>query len=198
MATIPAPTRWAPQIEGERYDPEATAPEFRFEVLDGIIVRKTVGAAEVRLAKFFYDLFSPAVRAAGLGDLYPELGYELSDDGPKRKPDLSFLSFQQWPANRPFPPGEFIPAVPELAIEVISPHETMRSARRKVGEYFRGGSQLVWLVLPDDAEIHVYTSPTEVRILTRSDTLTGDPVIPGFRMPLADLFPPAEPASATP
>lgn len=140
-----------------------------------------------------YDWLSPVVRALDLGKCFLELGFMLSDLGPERKPDVSFVSFRSWSKGRPFARGDFVPAVPELAVEVISPHETLKSARRKVGEYFRAGVELVWLVLPDVAEVQVYTSPTSVRILTRADELSGDPVIPGFRLPLAELFPPPDP-----
>jgi Uma2 family endonuclease len=63
----------------------------------------------------------------------------------------------------------------------------------KVREYFAAGVQQVWHVLSNVEQVHVYTSPTAVRILTRADELTGDPVVPGFRLPPADLFPPVQP-----
>ena len=192
MTVSPPPLGGEPQVEGNRRDPTAPEPEFLFEVVDGVIVRKTVGAEEIRLAHILYDFLSPAVRASEAGACFIEMGFSLSARGPGRKPDLSVLSYRRWPRNRRIPPGDFLPAVPELAVEVVSPHETLRSARRKVGDYFRAGAEAVWLVLPDVAEIHIYSSPTAVRIVTRPDVLTGDPVVPGFRIALADLFPPAE------
>lgn len=42
----------------------------------------------------------------------------------------------------------------------------------------------------------MYTSPTGVRVLSRADDLTGEPAVPGSRLPLADLFPPPDEASA--
>ena len=61
----------------------------------------------------------------------------------------------------------------------------------KVEEYFRAGIPSVWLILPLQERVYAYTSPTAVRILSRGDDLT-DPVLPGFRLPLADLFPPPD------
>ena len=49
---------------------------------------------------------------------------------------------------------------------------------RRVGT----GVQLVWVVYPSVEQVHVYSSPTSVRILTRADELSGDPVVPGFRL----------------
>jgi Uma2 family endonuclease len=76
-----------------------------------------------------------------------------------------------------------------LAVEVVSPYDLAHAVVAKVQEYFRAGVKVVWQVWPNVEQVHAYSSPTAVRILTRGDELTGAPVIPGFRMALADLFP---------
>lgn len=58
----------------------------------------------------------------------------------------------------------------------------------KVGEYFSAGVDYVWVVLPQHCQIHVYDSPTSSRILDRDDELSGEPVLPGFRLSLGKLF----------
>ncbi len=58
----------------------------------------------------------------------------------------------------------------------------------KVEEYFRAGVERVWVVFPGAKKVYVYESPTSVRILTAADTLDGGPVLPGFQLPLANLF----------
>lgn len=72
-------------------------------------------------------------------------------------------------------------------------------AGRKVSELFdrldrafEGGVRAVWAVFPNVGLVYCYTSPNAVRVLSRSDELTGEPVVPGFRLPLADLFPPPD------
>jgi Uma2 family endonuclease len=182
-----------------RYDPAAPEPEFLFEVVDGFIVRKTVGASEVRLANTLNRFLAPFVDAGGLGQSFIELGYDLPGGGPRRKPDVSFVSEQRWPRSRPFPEGDFVPVAPEMAVEVVSPHELAYTVFSKIEQYFRAGVLAVWVVLPNVRQVYCYTSPTAVRILSRDNELTGDPIIPGFRLPLADLFPPPdEPAPAAP
>ena len=47
----------------------------------------------------------------------------------------------------------------------------------------------VWLIVPHTHRVYCFDSPTAVRVLTRGDDLTGDAVVPGFRMPVAELFP---------
>ncbi|MCI0703590.1 MAG: Uma2 family endonuclease, partial [Planctomycetia bacterium] len=79
-------------------------------------------------------------------------------------------------------------------VEVISPTDKAFDVIDKVREYFAGGVQQVWHIYSNVELVFVFTSPTQVRVLTRADELTGDPVVPGFRMALADLFPLTEPA----
>jgi Uma2 family endonuclease len=179
-----------PEVEtGVRYDPNGPEPDFLFEVVDGFIVRKTVGAAEVTLANLLNEFLIPVLKESGFGKSFVERGVELSRTGETRRPDLSIVSFERWPKGKRIPKGDFVPVAPDLAVEVISPHETSRSTTSKIRDYFQGGVRVVWVVYPNVEQVHCYTSPTEVRILTRNDTLTAEPLFTGFRLPLAELFP---------
>ena len=60
----------------------------------------------------------------------------------------------------------------------------------KMVEYFTAGCKAVWIVWPNLEQVHVYDSPTSVRIFAQGDVLEGDPVVPGFRLAIAVLFPP--------
>ena len=173
-----------------RYDPAGMEPDFLFEVLNDIIVRKTVGAKEISLASVLHEFLAPHVRANRLGRAYQELGFALPNGTARRKPDVSFLSYARWARDLPFPDGDFVPVAPDLAVEVISPHELARVSLTKVQEYFRGGVRAVWVVYPHVEQVYCYDSPTAIRVVGRGDDLTGDPVIPGFRLALAELFPP--------
>jgi len=105
-----------------------------------------------------------------------------------RRPDVAFVSFQRWAKGRPFPFTDPWPVVPELAVEVVSPNDLAEDLRVKVADYFRHGVQLVWVVWPRVQLIDVYDSLTQNRILTRADTLDGGSVLPGFTLPLTELF----------
>jgi Uma2 family endonuclease len=177
--------------DGDIYDPDGPKPNFLFEVVDDLVVRKTVGAREIHIANMIKDLMAPLVAGQRIGRVYVEIGYELPNTKrARRKPDVSVLSFTRWPFDKPIPKGDFLPVAPELAGEVISPHERVRTTTRKIREYFRGGVKVVWLIQPEPEQVHVYTSPKDVTILTRDDTLTGEPVVPGFKVAVADLFVP--------
>src|SRR5262249_5711110 len=118
--------------------------------------------------------------------------FDLPNQDHDLRPDAAFVSYERWPLSRGIPRTNAWPVVPELAAEVVSPNDDMREVVDRVGTYFDAGVRLVWLLLPGRDLVYAYTSPTAVRVLTRADELTGDPVIPGFRVPVAELFPPAD------
>lgn len=86
--------------------------------------------------------------------------------------------------------------MPDLAVEVKSPDDSLRALRDKARYYLANGCRLVWLVLPDKQIIEVYTADKQP--LTEADTLTGGEVLPGFALPVRQVFadPAADEASA--
>lgn len=82
--------------------------------------------------------------------------------------------------------------VPNLASEVVSPTDSVYELEQKIVEYFQVGVELVWVVYPSQNKVHVLVGPTQIEVLTPADVLDGGTVLPGFRLPLAELF--AEPA----
>ncbi len=86
--------------------------------------------------------------------------------------------------------------IPDLAVEVVSPTDSFYEVVGKVREYFDVGVRLVWVVIPSERLIYVYTSPTTVSILDTTAELDGGAVLPGLHVPLDGLFPPiAAPSS---
>lgn len=106
----------------------------------------------------------------------------------RRRPDVAFVSAQRWPLDREIPTEGDWQVVPDLAVEVVSPNDLARSVFSKVREYFAHGVSQVWVVWPNDQEVYLYESPTQVKILTARDEIQGGQLIPGFRLPLAELF----------
>ncbi|HEV2860883.1 MAG TPA: Uma2 family endonuclease [Pyrinomonadaceae bacterium] len=81
-----------------------------------------------------------------------------------------------------------IPFAPDLAVEVLSPSNTVSEMEEKIALYFAAGSRIVWVVSPMRRTVSVYTSPYDVRILREGDTLEGGDVLPGFSYELSKLF----------
>jgi len=106
----------------------------------------------------------------------------------KRRPDLAFVSYDRWPREKQVPRTEAWDVVPNLAVEVVSPTNTADDVIDKLAEYFLVGVERVWVIYPSQQQVYVYSSPTEVKVLTASETLTDDAVLPGFQLSLSTLF----------
>lgn len=116
----------------------------------------------------------------------------------KRRPDVSFVSYQRWPQDRPVGYEENgWDVVPELAVEVVSPNDLADELMEKVREYFAAGVQLVWVVYPRQRLVFVHTGLTQARVLGGAGELDGEALIPGFRLPLPALFGPEPPANGS-
>ena len=185
LTTTAAPSYEAVQDWG---DPDKRV----YERIDGTEVEKQVGARETFLANRVTAMLSGFARPQGLGDAYAGMEIELPGSGNRCKPDACFISAATWPLNRPVPDDAWWRIAPDVAVESISPRERTVVTQAKVHGYFVGGVKAVWLIYPELQVVHCYDAATRVRILTAADTLTGDPVVPGFALPLADLFPPAD------
>jgi Uma2 family endonuclease len=159
----------------------------RCELIDDTLVEKPMGLRESLLAAFLVELIGPLVRRQNLGILTGADGtYELIS-GLVRLPDLAFVSWDRLPGRRL--PDEPVPnVVPDLAVEVLSASNTPGEMARKRGEYFRAGVRLMWEIDPRARTARVYTSETAFTDLTANDALNGAPVLPGFTLPLAQLF----------
>ncbi|MDT5156407.1 MAG: hypothetical protein QOH51_764 [Acidobacteriota bacterium] len=100
--------------------------------------------------------------------------------------DGAFVSHKRLAAVANF--DKFFPFAPDLAIEVLSPSNTVREINEKIAFYFAAGSLAVWVFNPKKRTAAVYTSPSEARILNEQDTLEGGDVLPGFKLELSKLF----------
>ncbi len=164
------------------------APRKRIcELIDGVLVEKAMGYAESMLASYLIVLLDGYVRPRNLGLVTAPDGTIRLWAGRVRIPDVAFFSWDRMPERRR--PQEPIPTLaPDLAVEVLSPSNTTQEMRHKRDDYFAAGVRLVWEVDPHARTCCVYTAPTLVATLAEADTLDGGDVLPGFRLPLRDLF----------
>jgi Uma2 family endonuclease len=125
-----------------------------------------------------------------LGEAYTETLFKLPlEEDRNRKPDVAFVPYSRWPKNRMPPSTNAWNVLPDLCVEVVSPSDHVDYIMEKIDEYFRAGVRLVWIFNPRRRLAFVYESPTSVRGLTQADTLDGGVALPGFTLPLAELFP---------
>ena len=172
-----------------------------FEIINGMRVESPpMGAYQSVLASYLLEIVGPFARTNNLGRVVSETLFQLDRQGQlQRRPDVSFVSYQRWPKNRPIPETNAWDVVPELAIEVNSPSNTANEILQKIQDYFHSGVHCVWVVYPVAEQVYVYSSPARIVILTKKDQLDGAALLPGFQFPVAGLFEPGPvDVSATP
>jgi Uma2 family endonuclease len=81
-----------------------------------------------------------------------------------------------------------IDGVPVLVVEILSPSDTEEEINEKVDDYLAAGVALVWVIDPHDRTVLVYQPGVEPTLVNIRDTLSGEPHLPGFRVPVARIF----------
>jgi Uma2 family endonuclease len=160
------------------------------ELVDGVLVEKTVGTYESYLAVLLVRLIGEFVEEDDLGIVLGADGMMRLAPGLLRIPDASFISWQRLPERR-IPRQAVWDLAPDLAVEVISKFNTRKEMQRKLGDYFAAGVRQVWYVYPATREVHVFSSAESWVERKEQQTLDGGTLLPGFRLPLHRLF--AEP-----
>lgn len=102
-----------------------------------------------------------------------------------RAPDVAFLRRERLP--KPLP-ASFCAVVPDLVVEVISPNDAYSALREKVDEWLGAGASVVWVVDPQRRLVEVYQTGKPVQVLREGDVLTAEQVMPGFQLPVQDIF----------
>jgi Uma2 family endonuclease len=166
---------------------EAQSRKRLCELIDGVLVEKGMGAKESLLAAILIQLLGNFCEEKGLGVILGEGGMLRLFPGQVRIPDVSFISWGRIPGGN-FPSQPIPHVIPNLAVEVLSPSNTAKEMERKLRDYFFAGVELAWLIDPETQTAEAYTSPTDVRRIAKSGSLDGGAVLPGFRLPLKDLF----------
>ena len=158
-----------------------------FELIDGTLVEKIMGYRKSLVAVFIATCLNNFVLPRKLGKVSGADGMMKLFPQSVRIPDVAFASWKRFEggkvSKRPVPS-----LVPDLAVEVLSEGNTDAELERKLKDYFGAGVRLVWLVDCDKRTVAVHTSPADPQVLDASATLTGGDVLPGFELPLVELF----------
>lgn len=174
-----------------------TAEEF-FRLPDDGIRRELVlgqvramtpaGGRHGRIGARILSRLEAFVFANGLGEVFnSDTGFRLaSNPDTVPVPDAAFVTRVR--ADRVGDVEGIWPGAPDLALEVISPTDSYGEVDEKVAEYFHAGTRMVIVVNPRSRRVIVYSSPRAALLLTESDVLDGGDVVPGWRLPLADVF----------
>lgn len=182
---------WAPRpgtaTEADQLRLVDGEPKRLVELIDGILVEKGMGNREALFASTLNLYLMGFVRSRNLGVVGAPDAILRFQAAKNRMPDLYFTAWANLPSNDAHlrPVAKY---APDLAVEILSENNTRKEIEQKRREYFAAGTRLVWIIDPDARTVAVYTDPDAHTLLTEADTLDGGAVLPGFALPLAELF----------
>lgn len=155
-----------------------------FELINGEIVEKMPTEEHGYIAGNVITAINNFAKPRKLGRAGVEVRHRLPQDPlNSRMPDVSFHS-----ARRPIVREGGVPEIAEFIVEIRSPDDTLKGMRDKADYYIRHGARLVWLILPQKRLVEVYEPEEDVQIYLDGDLLTGGVVLPGFELPVRELF----------
>lgn len=141
-----------------------------FELIDGEIIEKMPTQLHALIANFFNALFYIYFQKNPIGWAFSELRINLPDDElDDTIPDISVVLKE----GRQLDPNAPLTFMPDLAIEIKSPTDSLIKLRKKANYYLEHGAKIVWLVDAGRRKVEIYT-------LDNTEILAGGGLLPGF------------------
>lgn len=139
----------------------------------------------LKLIKKLNRLFLVTVAHQKGGELICEQDVMISETPPAgiqlRRPDMAFFTDEQ--IN-----SENDELIPEFYIKVISPNDQIKDVKKKIKEYFKNGVRVVWVVLPEEDMVEVYTSVRDIKVCMEQDICSAAPVLDDFQISVEELL----------
>ncbi|MFN3422315.1 MAG: Uma2 family endonuclease [Armatimonadota bacterium] len=160
--------------------------EGKVELVDGEVILMTpAGLEQGGICANLLTRLNNHVRKHKLGRIFDsQTGFRPYEN--MRAPDISFVSKERLPEGR-LPKG-FGHFAPDLVVEVFGPNESLSDYEEKVSEYLSWGVRLIWLVDPNTRTVTVVRSNGERQVLGEKDVLSGEDVVPGFKIRVKKIF----------
>jgi Uma2 family endonuclease len=158
------------------------------ELLRGeIVMMAPAGFEHGEIADLIAAALTVFVKPRGLGRVVvSESGFHIGHDPDTvRVPDVAFVRAERRPPGRI---KGFFQGAPDLAVEVVSPTDRVSEVNAKVQEWLDAGCRMVWVVDPETRIVTVYQGRTQAVVLRASDTISGGDLLPGFSLPVAEIF----------
>ena len=163
----------------------------RYELIEGEIIEMPPVVEEHGFLAgklFHYFMLYDPQQQQGIPSV--ETGfYTLANRSVLLAPDVAFRLSSTSAAS---PQKRWVSQMPDIAVEIKSPRDSLPQLRRKAAIYLRHGARLVWIVLPDteSVEIHRLGADGEKQreVIGIEGQLSGEDVLPGFRLALSTLY----------
>ena len=164
-----------------------------YELVEGRLVEKPMGYLANKVGAKVSSRLVAYSEAGGGGDVLQEQSFQCfpHDDDLVRRPDVAFIAAARVPACLPRGHVRF---APDLAVEVISPTNTVLEMDEKLADYWSAGVPMVWIVNPDARLVRVHRPRQPILEYSGDDVLLGDPVLPGFAVAVREFWPAAVPS----
>jgi Uma2 family endonuclease len=161
-----------------------------YEMVDGQLRELVMGAESSWVGGKLYGRLDAYCESHRLGWAFPqETAYRcFGKGGTVRKPDASFIRLGRL-KDEQLPRGD-LRIAPDLAVEAVSPNDTVYELDEKIEEYLKAGVRLVWVINPVSRIALVHRHDGTVSKVREDQELSGEDVLPGFRCRLADVLPP--------
>lgn len=163
--------------------------ECRYDLIEGELYRMSPaspkhGKFAARVARHL-DGF---VDERELGEVYgAESGFRLArDPDTVLGPDAAFVRSEKIPPEDQ--QDGFWEVVPDLVVEVISPSDTVRYVVDKVAAYLDAGVEVVLTIDPKRLTLSIHTQDGVTRTLRENDVLELPDILPGFSLPVSEIF----------
>ncbi|MDJ0617088.1 MAG: Uma2 family endonuclease [Calothrix sp. MO_192.B10] len=114
-------------------------------------------------------------------------GFKLPN-GAERSPDASWVKMERWNALTQAEKERFAPLCPDFVVELMSPSDSLEKTRVKMREYMDNGARLGWLINRQQQQVEIYRPNREIEVLQSPQTLSGEDVLPGFVLDLAEIW----------
>lgn len=126
--------------------------------------------------------------ASNLGEVFDSSTLFVLPSSARRSPDASWVRRARWDALSLEQQDKFPPICPDFVIELVSPSDSIETLRQKMQEYLDNGAVLGWLIDPKTRRVEIYRRDHNKEILESPATLSGEDVLPGFRLNLQPIY----------
>lgn len=165
-------------------------PDIKFERSPGgnlIIMPPTGGGTGYRNSEVNAD-FVIWNRQKQLGKVFDSSTCFRLPNGGDRSPDVAWVMQARWDALTPEQQEKFPPLAPDFVLELMSPSDALAEARAKMEEYRSSGVLLGWLINRKLRRVWIYRPDAEVEVLENSSVLSGEDILPDFRLSMKVIW----------